>query len=191
MKTLVGAQTSFFNGQNVTFNITVTNQGDVTANTIQVIDYVPAGLIINDLTWTALGANVVQTLPALAAGASTTIPITFTVDGTVLGTITNFAEISADDGLDCDSTPDSDSTNDGTVTDNDIGTACDVGGDEDDHDPASITVVEPSYDLALAKTVSGATTSFNIGDSVTFDIVVSNQGGINANNIVITDYIPT
>ncbi len=75
-----------------------------------------------------------------------------------------------------------------------IGTACEPGGDEDDHDYAEITV-EPTvvsiYDLALRKTLSATTPGpFSSGSTVTFTITVFNQGNVDANNIEITDYIP-
>ena len=39
------------------------------------------------------------------------------------------------------------------MIDDDIGNGCNTGGDEDDHDLATITVVPGVFDLALRKTV--------------------------------------
>ena len=78
----------------------------------------------------------------------------------------------------------------GLITDNDIGTGCDVWGDEDDHDPETIIVQDGTdlYDLALRKTLSSSTPGpFAIGDTVTFDIEVFNQGNVDALNIEVTD----
>ena len=110
------------------------------------------------------------------------------------GETTNFAEISAaEGGQDCDSTPDSNPNNDGTPVNDDIGTGCDEGGDEDDHDPETIIVdATPLFDLALQKTLSASTPgAFEPGDTVTFDIEVFNQGNVDATNVVVTDYVPT
>lgn len=78
------------------------------------------------------------------------------------------------------------------MVNNDIGTGCDEGGDEDDHDVAAITLADTVYDLALVKTLSSTTPGpFKIGNSVTFDITVTNQGDVVAKNIRVVDYIPT
>ena len=104
---------------------------------------------------------------SLAGGDSTTIDISFTVDDYVLGTLVNWAEISVDDGAvfggDIDSTPDANDANDEFVGDlavadetpagsTDNTTDGDGSEDEDDHDPAVITI-DPYYDLALVKTL--------------------------------------
>lgn len=60
------------------------------------------------------------------------------VNGSVIATITNRAEISTDDGADVDSTPD---TTNGTNTESTVDNEVNNGtGDEDDHDRADITV---------------------------------------------------
>ena len=57
----------------------------------------------------------------LLPGESTTIVVNFMIDESFTGIeITNIAEISADNGEDCDSTPDTNSSNDGQVTDDAI-----------------------------------------------------------------------
>lgn len=83
------------------------------------------------------------------------VSIRFTIATNAPSSITNLAEISRDDGNDCDSTPDTNPTNDGTPVDNEVGTVCEPGGDEDDHDPETITIDNGSvYDLALKKVLS-------------------------------------
>ena len=111
--------------------------------------------------------------------------------------ITNFVEISAadddnvstnEDPIDIDSTPDNEDDNDVQGPDNSIDNE---QGDEDDHDPAPVTVVQ-EFDLALIKTINGATPGpYYPGSMVTFDIEVFNQGGLDAYDIQINDYIPT
>jgi len=67
----------------------------------------------------------------------------------------------------------------------------DWNNDNTDSCNSSCQIVTPqSYDLALDKKVSWNTTTFYKWDSVTFNITVYNQWNVNANNIVVTDYIP-
>ena len=139
-------------GDAVTFTLTVENQGEVDAANIALTDFIPNGLTLNDLSWTDNGngtATLNTPIAALAAGASTTVNITFTVDDNVSGTISNFAEISdatdADGNAvtDIDSTPDAISDNDNFVTDDDTTGNGLAGGDEDDHDRAQLNVQIP------------------------------------------------
>ncbi|MEM7132023.1 MAG: SdrD B-like domain-containing protein [Chloroflexota bacterium] len=118
------------------------------------------------------------------------------------GILTNTAEIaSASDRsggvsvLDDDSTPDEDNTNDGTPVNNEI---LNGGGDEDDHDFSTVTVQEV-FDLALIKQYvsdSGSndesTTDdvVSMGDTVTYTILIYNQGANAASDIELVDYIP-
>ncbi len=83
----------------------------------------------------------------------------------------NCAEITIDDGDDIDSTP-------GET----------FAEPEDDEDCVFINV-DQTYDLALTKTVMSSD-SFLPGDQVTYDIMVINQGTIDAHNIEVTDHIP-
>ncbi|MTB54019.1 DUF11 domain-containing protein, partial [Lewinella sp. W8] len=121
--------------------------------------------------------------------------------------LVNVAEISAatdsEGGAveDIDSTPDTDDGNDagGAVgTPSDDVTSGDGSGapgdtdpntDEDDADPALISIGE--FDLALTKALS-AGQEFMVmpGDEVSFTITVENQGEVTAANIEVTDYIP-
>ena len=79
----------------------------------------------------------------LAAGASAAISLFATVDSDATGQLINTAEIalandsSGQPGNDIDSDPDTDPNNDGPLVDDVIDNS---GGDEDDADPASVTV---------------------------------------------------
>lgn len=181
----------FVPGDTVSFDIRVFNQGDVVANNIEVTDYIPTGLTLNDSAWNLSGDSATRVISSISVGSSVNLTITFTIDAGVSGSIVNFAEISRDDGDDCDSTPDNNDANDGTPVDNSIGTGCNPGGDEDDHDPETIVVMDPVFDLALRKILSSTTPGpFAVGGTVTFDIQVINQGAVNASDIEVTDYIP-
>jgi len=191
----------FLPGDDITFTITVQNQGTIDALNILVTDYLPAGLILspNDANnWVAAGANVTNTIagPLTANGGTTTVDIVLQADGSVFGPIENNAEItSAEDTngnnpIDVDSTPDNNPNNDAggvvnTGTD-DILTGDGIV-DEDDEDPEDIIV--GIYDLALTKTTAQTTPVFS-GDAVTFTITIFNQGSVPASNVEVTDYIP-
>ncbi len=187
-------------GSDVLFTIQVVNQGNTDANNVEITDYIPAGMTLsaNDNNgWIASGSNATTTVSSIPAGSTAILSILLTIDASQgEGSLVNYAEISADDGDDIDSITDQDIGNDvggepNSSTDNSINGNGIAGGiDEDDHDPALIDVTIPAvYDLALVKTVA-STGPFMPGDDVTFTIEVINQGGVDANNIEITDYIP-
>jgi uncharacterized repeat protein (TIGR01451 family) len=196
----------FMQGSDVTFTITVYNQGTLDGKNIQVIDYIPEGLILNDSDWSFDAANNVAYLndriDFLAVGDQTSVEISFTIDEDFEGThIRNWAEINdAENDLgyeDIDSDPDDENFNSAEETndladDNVIDEDGKNGGDEDDHDPAEIMVGQV-FDLALRKRIDPEASSGPVfpGDDVTFEITVYNQGTIAAQNIEVVDYIPT
>ena len=184
----------------VTFTITVTNQGTLDSATFDIVDYLPAGFTLNDAAWTDNGDGTATfTGGPLDAGNSVDIPVTLTAGAVAPGEHVNWAEISSDDGNDVDSTPDTDPADDNQpaapgdptddVTDN-------TAGDEDDHDPAPVTV--ENFDLALTKVyTSDASADGNatdgiiqLGDDVTFTITVINQGTLDAGTFEVTDFLP-
>ena len=101
-------------GASLTFTITVSNPGDVTATNIVVNDIIPVGLVLNDAAWSETGGVATITIPGpLAPGADTSVDITFTLAADVTpGTVNNSVEI--DSALDGDGNPttDVDPTND-------------------------------------------------------------------------------
>jgi uncharacterized repeat protein (TIGR01451 family) len=173
----------FTPGSPVTFTISITNQGSVTAQNVQVREYFPAGLQINDSDWMAVGnvAELLLPIPSIAAGATVTVDVDFTVSPSFSGTsLTNFAEVGSafnTIGLsDQDSTPGNGS----------------LGSNEDDYDGATISVLQQNFDLALSKSVNTSLTPgpFTPGSSVTFVLSVTNQGDVTAQSIQLRDYIP-
>jgi large repetitive protein len=186
-------------GGQVTYNIEIFNQGNQTAKSIQVADYVPTGLTLSDPKWIVASgiATLVNPIDSLAAGKDSTITITFNVSPSITGNITNGAEISSakgpkgEDIIDEDSTPDNNPLNDGVSIDDEITQNGKTGGDEDDSDFATVTVTAaPVFDLALRKTTS-TTGPLYPGSMVTFKIDVFNQGTMMATNVKISDYVPT
>jgi len=187
-------------GSTITFDITVSNQGNVDAFNVGVVDYVPTGLIPQDANWTyAIPVATLNTnIPTIPVGGSVTVQITMTIDATFMGTsITNFAEISEADNdmdpnndppTDIDSDPDADDSNDGPYEDNDTDN---TNGDEDDHDPETI-LIEQTFDLALTKVINTTLTTFPVavGDDVTYTVEVCNQGTVDGYNVQVVDYMP-
>jgi uncharacterized repeat protein (TIGR01451 family) len=148
IKKRVGALTRT-NGDAVTFNITVYNQGTLDATNIQINDYLPSGLTLHDSNWrVANGTATLKTpITSIPKGTSKTISITLTIDEDVGNKyLINNAEIaSADNNLnkpDADSTPGSE---DGSTPDANDNDTADVGG-MDDYDPAVVKVKPTAVD---------------------------------------------
>ncbi len=141
----------FQGGDDVTYEITVYNQGTATATNLVINDYIPSGMALNDTNWNEVSPQVAtSTITTLAPGDSTILYITMRIFSSFSGNLVNSAEIvAADGGIDEDSPLSN--TNDGSTnelaTDNNInddgsntpGTA-DLASDEDDYDPALIQV---------------------------------------------------
>lgn len=136
-KTGVNLQPSYEYDEDVTYDITVTNQGNLVATQIDVVDYIPCGMSLHGSSagWMVDGNGyAVTTIPGpLNPGQSATISITLTINpcASETGLRNNIAEISgADDPSgpsdDFDSDPDN-------IPDNDP-----VG--EDDIDNTEITL---------------------------------------------------
>jgi gliding motility-associated-like protein/uncharacterized repeat protein (TIGR01451 family) len=93
-------------GQSVTYEIVVTNQGQVTAYNIEVTDNIPTGLLFNasnNSNWSLVGSNATTVIDGpLTPGSSQSVQLTFTIDPSFTGTsITNVAQITdADDDRD-------------------------------------------------------------------------------------------
>jgi len=197
---------SIYAGDDVTFLLTVYNQGDIDNDSILITDYIPPGLILNDPNWAPVaGTNTAEyiILEPIVSGDSATISISFTIDDFYLSnSISNAAEITASFNSrfadangsriflpDLDSEPDA-SNNEINVIDNEINEGGpDVNEDEDDHDVAFITLQQ--FDLALIMKLASDEQNIKYpGDDVTFTIEVTNQGTVTATEIKVLDYIP-
>ncbi|MCA9123215.1 MAG: DUF11 domain-containing protein [Planctomycetaceae bacterium] len=156
-------------GDNVTFTLTLTNAGPDAATNVSVIDALPTGMsFVSSIP--SQGAydsgTGVWTIGTVTSGIAATLQVVASVDST--GTKTNTAEVFAVDQSDVDSTP-----NNGMTA-------------EDDQDNADIT--PQIADVSLTKTVNNATP--NVGDNVTYTIIVSNAGPDAATNVAISDTLP-
>lgn len=157
-------------GDEVTFTITVDNAGPNVATGVQVTDRLPTGVTLVRSTPSQGSFNTstgVWTVGTVGTNVTPTLQLVARIDGPLTGAV-NVAEITAAGQPDSNSTPGN----------NDPG--------EDDQD--SVTFTTPVADLELDKTVSNS--SPNVGERVTFEIVVTNVGPSLATNVQVTDLLP-
>jgi uncharacterized repeat protein (TIGR01451 family) len=159
-----------FEGDPITFTITVTNDGTRLAQTVEVTDLLPGGLSYVSHTETSGTYDPISglwTIGALADGDSETLTIDAQVDMGMNGTIiTNTASV---DGT-CPVVPVS---------------GCDP---RQSNNTANVNVFVFVSDLRVVKTVNQ--TNVEAGDVVIFTVVVANDGPFNATNVVATDVLP-
>ena len=209
-KTIQNQKDSYTKGENITFAVTVYNQGELVARNIEVTDYLLTGLELKDANWTQENGMIKTTIAGpINPGQSKTVTLTTRIKPDFSGTdILNLAEISKDNSgeygtTDKDSTPDKNKNNDCFLEGKHLITGngkagspanCNETTDEDDHDGVRFPVRDPKkpiYDLALTKQVKAPRkNSYSLGDELTFVITVHNQGELVARNIEVTDYLP-
>lgn len=164
-KTLAaGESDTIYDGDEVTFDIEVFNQGDVTAVDVTVVDYLPAELVLADPDWTEVRDGVVSiAIPGpIEPGDSVVVQITVTV--AAAGAIDNLAEISEATPVDEEgdpittpdggNVPDVDSTPDDTDDDELIDDEIDLtptDGDEDDHDISTLLTIESNEETTTTR----------------------------------------
>jgi len=174
-------------GNNVTFLITIFNQG-VFANTdIQLINYIPTGLILSDSYWTDLndGTAIYTYNKSLEPGTLIEIPISFIVDPNFTETsLTNTAEILTsynpqvvDTNGNLLQMPDWDSwsnewNEEFNVVDNEInGGGPNANQDEDDHDIALLQIQPPVVENNLPAIITVNSELCNTGGSIKIEIL--------------------
>ncbi len=194
-KTLAPGQVDIVDpDEDITFEVTVLNQGEIDAYEVEVVDYLPVGLVLSDADtngWIDNGDGTLSNsiVGPIAAGDSASIDLRVFVQDDVRGDLENFAEIvSAEDvngadPIDIDSKPDALDDNDGDPVDD---ATDNRDGDEDDHDLATIRIRE--VDLEITKT--GAS-SIATGENTDWTLTVSNLGpDEDPGPIVVTDELP-
>ncbi|MDC0008102.1 gliding motility-associated C-terminal domain-containing protein [bacterium] len=164
-------------GDSIVFTIEISNQGPFDAENIQIEDVVPVGFTIDTINDGGIATGNTISWPAFDLASGDTISYTFsatvnTPTGTT-GEYTSTAQVVGVDEYDPDSTPN-----------NYTGTPV-----EDDEDIASVNVL--TADLTLTKTIA-ATSNSNptIGETITFEVTLSNAGPDAANNIQVSDEVP-
>ncbi|CAM1333637.1 gliding motility-associated C-terminal domain-containing protein [Tenacibaculum aestuariivivum] len=160
-------------GEEITFKLTVTNDGPETATGIQVTDLLPSGydfLTFSSSAGTYNEVTGVWMVGSLINGASETLLIDVEVNPT--GVYLNTAEVTGANVVDNDSTP-----NNGIIK-------------EDDYAEAFTTPIQKVADLSISKTTVGGITNAQPGDELRFQITVSNAGPDNATNVEVMDLLP-
>jgi len=208
------SNSGYSTGQNVVFNITITNQGTITAQNIQITDTIPCGLTFNptqSVAWVLASPLATYTVPGpLAPGQSITVPINLLVNSSCIPLYTvNYAQINAaqdisgnprtgdidgpyDQNFGDDAGGSVNTNSDDVITGDGTGTPKDdvAATDADDQDPAELLV----FDLALRKIISPMTVGYpgpyNVGAPIRFDITIVNQGNLPAVEIDIVDTVP-
>ena len=172
VKTLDPAEpdANFDPGEDVAFNVVVTNVGPSDSVDFVLSDPVPAGLTFVSGNIGGTAATLVGGVPTfaglnLAAGGSTTAVLNFTVNTDADGTIVNTASVPDNIPGENNVQPNSDSA---TIT--------------------AVPVVVPTADVTVTKT-DGVTTS-NVGDQLTYTITATNNGPSPADAVTITDNLP-
>ncbi|WP_188504109.1 DUF7507 domain-containing protein, partial [Parapedobacter pyrenivorans] len=147
-------------GQEITYDIVVSNTGNVTIDNIVLTDAnadIPSGE---------------ENIGTLVPGASATVTVTHVITQADLdnGIVSNQAMVNGDSP---DGTP---------ITE----VPSDDPGTPDPGDPTD-TDVEQTPALTVTKVITGAGPYNAVGQEITYDIVVSNTGNVTIDNIVLTD----
>lgn len=166
--------TSPYVGSEVTFTVTLSNDGIGGATGVALTDRLPAGLTFvsaapSQGSYTA--DSGAWSVGSVASGATATLRLVARVDA--VGSMVNTAEVSAADQADPDSTPgNADRTEDDQ-------TSVGVNGSEP----------PPRADLSVAMTASDP--SPTTGSEVTLSVTVSNAGWSEATGVAVWDQLPT
>lgn len=165
-------------GDTVTFTIDVLNNGPFDAENIIVEDIVPAGFTVVNINdgGTVSGNTIRWPTFNLPNGASTTFTFTATVNtpSGALDEFTSIAQVVAVDEYDPNSTPDN---YDGLPLENDEAIA-------------SVHVL--TADISLTKGLSATSSPIpTIGETITFEVHVVNNGPDAANTVRVEDIVPS
>ena len=205
-KKIFNPKATYLTGERLSFEITLYNQGNKEAKNIEVTDYLPAGLELDDPTWTNVGGGkITQTLTqTILPNKDYTLILKVKISENFTGTeITNYAEISKDNAgdyntTDVDSTPDNNSTNDcfrewHLVTGNGKlaqAQGCSDATDEDDHDGVKILLTTPKNPNIKKELTGPAGHKYAVGELVGFKMPFKNPHNVQINNVSVRDYLP-
>lgn len=156
-------------GTNVTWTVTLTNNGPSTAANVSITDTLPAGTTYVSLSQSgpafscSEAAGVIScTRPTLAPLEVTTFTVTAAVPLTATGSITNSAVATT-------TTEDSNSSNNSATS------------------PAA-AIAPPPADLSITKTADAP--SVFTGGTTVYTLAILNNGPGTADNVVVTDVLP-
>ena len=166
VKTLASGDATPDEGDVVTFEISVTNNGPDAATNISLTDLLPVGLTATANNGTGIAGGSYDpsiglwSIGTLASGATVTLTLEGTVDvGEGGNTITNITTAATGDQVDPS-----------------------TAGD----DLEEAVIVNDAADLVTVKTLASGDATPAEGDTITFDITVTNNGGAQATNVSLT-----
>ena len=209
-KTLAEEGKTYKPGDSIYYRITIYNQWDYVAKNIEITDYIPYGLILDDDKWTQEG-NVAKRLITTEIQPWTSvssITIKFKIDPNFNWTsIINGAEISKDnsddyDTEDIDSNPDTNPNDDCIIPYEHIidwngkayseeWKACDKTTDEDDHDYVPIYFEdEPGIPTIDKNLMWDKDHPYKVWDLVGFKMVFKNTTNKAVIHAIIKDQLP-
>ena len=170
VKTLASGNAIPLEGDVVTFEIEVTNNGAAQATNVSLTDLLPAGLtatagngVVTQGTYDA--ATGLFDIGTLNIGETATLTLEGTVDvGEGGNTITNITTAASGDQPDPST----------------------IGDDLDES-----VVVDANADLVTVKTLASGNSVPAVGEVVTFEIEVTNNGVAQATNVSLTDLLPS
>jgi uncharacterized repeat protein (TIGR01451 family) len=174
---LVDAVDPVTQGDNITYSLSVTNNGPDSALNVALTDTLPQGLsFVSALpslgSCFEMGGEVICSLGDIPSGGGAGVELVVTATAT--GTLTNSASVSSD-------TADPNSADNSASQDTSV-------------DPAPAPVVEPTpvpeaqADLGLS--MADAVDPAMAGDLITYTLAISNAGPDSALNVVLTDSLP-
>ena len=175
-KTVVDGDLNPLVGSEITFQITVTNDGPQDATGVEITDALPSGydfVLFSTTSGTYNETTGLWTIGTVPNGATETLLIDVLVNGT--GNYQNIAQVTASDVLDSDSTPNND----------------DGDQSEDDEGSAIVNPVTSMSDLSLEKSVVDGDLNPLVGSEITFQITVTNDGPQDATGVTVTDLLPS
>ncbi len=153
-------------GDNLTYTITVTNDGPDAATGVTVTDPLPANVTFvsgdvdgnaNLVTFDSLSGDITAVIGPLANQATSTVTIIVAVDSDAPSPLSNTATVSANPNTDPDATNNSSSVD---------------------------TTVQRTVDLEIDKSVTGSPVA---GEDITYTVVVTNNGPSDARGVTVTD----